>query len=146
GLVLPDEEDDAALQVTGNAGKSTTTDQAGLKLAARRAYLAEAKAGKLPHRFTRAATSVSATFAGYPCGLSFFPVSETVTIVGGALGPVTWDEGNRRAQFTSIALHPLVGAGYLLRLAGHPKLPVIFVTGLNSNSIFRVEHVDGFLT
>ena len=34
----------------------------------------------------------------------------------------------------------------MLRLAVHPKLPVIFVTGLNSNSIFRVEHVDGFLT
>ena len=143
GHVVPDDDDVLAAASSGKAGVDR---QADVTAAARKAYLEQVRTGKVLDRATRNATSASAIFAAHPCGLSYFNVSDTVTIVGGPLGPVTWDESNRRAQFNAITFYPIVGIGYRLRLVGHPTLPVIFVSGLSSGFVYRMEHVDGFLT
>lgn len=144
GHVVPaDDESPAIASTLGGAG----IDRKGaVTSAARKAYLEQVRTGKLPDRAVRNATAASTIFAGLPCGLSYFNVSETVTIVGGALGPVTWDEANRRAQFNAISFFPNIGIGYQLRLAGHPTLPVVFFTGLTSGWVYRMEHADGFMT
>lgn len=90
---------------------------------------------------------VTAPFFGEtPCGLGFHNLSDTVTIVCGGLGPVTWDESNRRAQMNAYSLYPAYGAGYRYRMIVHPTLPTVFCTALSSPYIYRVEHVDGFMT
>lgn len=144
GSVVPNEEESAEVAV---GGKGTTADRTGaVSVAARKAYLEQIRTGKVLDRTVRYATAATSTFAGQPSGLGFFNVSDTVTIVCGALGPVTWDEANRRAQFNSTVLYPVVGIGYRYRLVGHPKLPVVFLTGTTSGFVYRMEHVDGFMT
>jgi hypothetical protein len=145
GAVIPNEEEAAAAVAVG--GKGTTADRSGsVSLAARKAYLEQIRTGKVLDRVVRYATSATSTFAGFPAGLGFFNVSDDVTLVAGPLGPVTWDEANRRAQFNSVVFYPVVGIGYQYRMIGHPKLPVVFLTGLTSDRLYRMEHVDGFLT
>lgn len=144
GHVVP--EDDEVLAAASEGGGAGVDRKGAVTAAARKAYLEQVRTGKLADRATRAATSASTIFAGFPCGLSYFNVSDSVTIVGGALGPVTWDEANRRAQFNGVTFFPIISIGYQLRLAGHPTLPVVFVSGLLSNWVYRMEHVDGFMT
>lgn len=144
GAVVPNEEE---IPQTAGGGKGTTADRAGaVSAAARKVYLEQIRTGKVLDRTTRYATSATSTFAGFPCGLGFHNVSENVTIVCGPLGPVTWDEANRRAQFNSIVFYPVVSIGYRYRMTHHATLPVVFLTGLTSSFIFRMEHVDGFMT
>ena len=144
GLIVPNEEE--AAEVAGG-GKGTTADRAAaVSAAARKAYLEQVRTGKVLDRTVRYATAATTTFGGFPCGLGYFNISDSVTIVCGALGPVTWDEANRRAQFNSIAFYPVVGIGYRYRMAGHSTLPVVFFTGTNSSYVFRMEHVEGFMT
>lgn len=81
-----------------------------------------------------------------PCGLGFLNLSDTRTIVCAGLGPATWDEANRRGQLSVMTFFPTVGGGYRYRMVQHPTLPVLFLTGLGGNYVFRVEHVDGFMT
>lgn len=146
GMIVPNEEETADV-ASIDAKKGTTADRTGaVTLAARKAYLEQVRTGKVLERTVRYATSATTTFAGFPAGLGFHNVNDTTTIVCGALGPVTWDEGNRRAQFNSIVFYPVIGVGYRYRMAGHPTLPVAFFTGTTSGFVYRMEHVDGFMT
>jgi len=140
--------DDSAgeVETAAGEGKKSAAEAAAVRAAARKAYLEQVRSGNVLPRNTRNAAASSYTFGGYPAGLGFVPVSETITVVAGALGIVTWDEANRRAHFNTVGFYPLVGIGYMYRLSLHPKLPVIFVSGLNSGWIYRIEHVDGFPT
>jgi hypothetical protein len=142
GRIVDDSEGEVAVGATATKAK----DDGAVRLAARKAYLEQVRSGRVLPRNTRNAAAISYTFGGYPAGLGFVPVNEHVTVVAGALGIVTWDESNRRARFNNVGFYPLVGVGYLYRLSLHPKLPVIFVSGLNSGWIYRMEHVDGFPT
>jgi hypothetical protein len=144
GRIVDDSEGE--VETAGSEGAKKGKDDGAIRAAARKAYLAQIRSGNVLPRNTRNATAISYTFGGFPAGLGFVPVSDTVTVVAGALGIVTWDESNRRARFNNIGFYPMVGAGYLYRLSLHPKLPVIFVSGLNSGWIYRMEHVDGFPT
>lgn len=144
GMIVPNEEEAAELAV---GGKGTTADRTGaVTLAARKAYLEQVRTGKVPERAVRYATAATSTFSSFPCGLGFANFSDTVTVICGPLGPVTWDEGNRRAQFNTIVFYPVVAAGYQYRMIAHPTLPVMFLTGVSSTYVYRMEHVDGFLT
>jgi hypothetical protein len=144
GSVVPNEEEAAAVSV---GGKNSTADRTGaVSLAARKAYLEQVRTGKVLERAVRYATSATTTFAGFPSGLGFHNATDDVTIVCGALGPVTWDEANRRAQFNSVVFYPIVGVGYRYRMVGHQTLPVVFFTGTTAGYVYRMEHVDGFLT
>lgn len=146
GLVNEDASD---VQITGGGARPKDKETVAIGAVARRALREANRTGTNPiitSRVARNATNTSVTFAGFPCGLGFFPVSETTTIVCGALGPLTWDETNRRGQFNNVTIYPLVGVGYLYRMAGHPELPVVFLSGINSTFVYRMEHVDGFLT
>lgn len=144
GLVVPDTNETAE---TAAGGKGTTPDRtAAVTAAARKVYLEQVRLGKVPERTVRQAASATSTFGESPCGLGFHNISDDITIVCGALGPVTWDEGNRRGQFNTYSFYPAVGIGYRYRMVAHPTLPVVFFTGLTSGFVFRVEHVDGFTT
>lgn len=93
-----------------------------------------------------AAAAKTSLYGETPCGLGFYDVSDTLTIVCAGLGPCTWDERNRRAQLNVLTFFPTVGAGYRYRMAVNPTLSTVYLTGLGSSSVFRVEHVDGFFT
>jgi hypothetical protein len=145
GRIVDDSEGD--VEAAAAEGKKNAAEAGAVRAAARKAYLEQVRSGNVLPRNTRnAAAAASYTFGGYPAGLGFVPVSDKITVVAGALGIVTWDEANRRAHFNTVGFYPLVGIGYLYRLNLHPKLPVVFVSGLNSGWIYRIEHVDGFPT
>lgn len=93
-----------------------------------------------------AAAAKTSLFSETPCGLGYHDVTDSVTIVCAGLGPATWDERNRRAQLNVMTFFPAVGAGYRYRMAVHPSLPVVYLTGQTSSMIYRVEHVDGYFT
>jgi hypothetical protein len=82
---------------------------------------------------------------GYPCGVSFIPISDDVVIVGGGYGPITWDMKDPRVRFQSVFVHD-IAAYYTTRLAGHPTLPVMFFGMIGYGYFGRIEHVDGSLT
>lgn len=83
---------------------------------------------------------------GWPCGLGFVPISNEVVIVGGPWGQASWCEGDRRAPFSFVNLHPYYAAYYVDRLAGHPTLPVFFVSVVSQGWVYRMEHADGIPT
>jgi hypothetical protein len=85
-------------------------------------------------------------FSETPCGLGFHNLSDDITLVCAGLGPATWDEGNRRGQLGVVTFFPAIGVGYRYRMVVHPTIPVVFLTGISTGALFRVEHVDGFLT
>lgn len=103
----------------------------------------------LPADDTPAAYEAAAKTTLYgetPCGLGYYDVSDGVTIVCAGLGPCTWDEGNRRGQLNMLTFFPSVGAGYRYRMAVHPTSSTVYLTGLGSSNVYRVEHVDGYFT
>ena len=85
-----------------------------------------------------------APYGSYPEGLGFVPVSDDVIIVAGCLGPATLDHANRRAHWSHFQLTPLAYSTY--RLAGHPTLPVVYLSMMGYGYLFRMEHADGYLT
>jgi hypothetical protein len=105
---------------------------------------AAVKAGQAPGKYR--GTDHNTMLSAWPAGLGFVPVSDDVVLLGGTYGPVTWDEGNRRARIAAIQLHPTYAAYCVDRLAGHPTLPVIFSSLVRTGWIFRMEHADGYLT
>lgn len=148
---LADAEDaDDALQVPISDSKKNENQPVRKKLptAARKA----AKAAGQPTQKEQLVSSKHgisdspATFPSRPTGFSFFPVTDTVCIVAGPLGPVTWDEENRRGQFSSVTLPPARVLQNRVRLAGHPSLPVVFFSGVTTSWVYRMEHADGFMT
>lgn len=145
----------------GNSAAVVGLDRAGTKLflpnmqrptktglASMIGYMKLAADGKLaddsPEAY--AAAAKTSLYGETPCGLGYYDVSDTVTIVCAGLGPCTWDERNRRAQFNVMTFFPTVGAGYRYRMAVNPTSSTVYLTGLGSSSLFRVEHVDGFFT
>jgi hypothetical protein len=111
-------------------------------------YLKLAADGKVADD-TPAAYAAAAKVSLYgesPCGLGYYDVSDTVTILCAGLGPCTWDEQNRRAQLNVLTFFPSVGAGYRYRMAVNPTTSTVYLTGLGSSNLYRVEHVDGFFT
>lgn len=145
----------------GNAGAGLGLDRSGTKLflpnlqrrtkigwAPMIGYMKLAADGKLADDTPAAyeAAAKTSLYGETPCGLGYYDVSETVTIVCAGLGPCTWDERNRRAQLNVMTFWPTVGAGYRYRMAVHPRLPILYLSGLGSSNLYRVEHVDGFLT
>jgi len=92
------------------------------------------------------AAAKTSLYGETPCGLGYYDVSDTITIVCAGLGPCTWDERNRRAQLNVMTFWPTVGAGYRYRMAVHPESPLLYFSGLGSSNLYRVEHVDGFVT
>ena len=80
----------------------------------------------------------------FPAGMGCVFASDTVAVVGGSYGPVTWDTGNRRARFGCYLIAgPSPGRQ---RLAGHPTLPRVYTSCLSTPWAFAMEHADGYLT
>jgi hypothetical protein len=75
-------------------------------------------------------------------GHSFHFASADAVVVGGYMGLMTW-----RADDKIVTLHglPLKTPSNTL-LGAHPKLPVVFATRAPSDSVFRVEHAEGYLS
>lgn len=145
----------------GNSAAVVGLDRAGTKLflpnmqrptktgtASMIGYLKLAADGKVADDTPAAyAAAVKTSLYGEtPCGLGYYDVSDSVTILCAGLGPCTWDERNRRAQLNVLTFFPTVGAGYRYRMAVNPTSSTVYLTGLGSPSVFRVEHVDGFFT
>jgi hypothetical protein len=80
------------------------------------------------------------------CGLGFVPVSDDLVIFGAGHGPCAWDASSRRAPFHSVIMHPLGAFAYRDRIAGHPTLPVVYDSVLESTEVGSIEHADGYLT
>jgi hypothetical protein len=80
---------------------------------------------------------------GYPNVYGFVPVTDDVWIFPGAYGPATLDRSNRRGRITSMT-YP--GNAYWWYHTGHPSLPVIYTTYVNTAQAFRIEHAGGFIT
>jgi hypothetical protein len=142
---LPIDEDDSAT-VAGETSKPSKDRVATLGKAARSATYSKDKAAGIHIYATRLTVNTAATFAAYPCGLGYVPISDDITLVAGPLGPITWDETNRLGQFTCLTMYPLAGAGYRYRIASHPTLPVIYLSGVLTSYLYRVHHADGFIT
>ena len=71
-------------------------------------------------------------------------ISDDVMITAGMVGPATLDRANRRGRWNHYQLTPLAYSTY--RLAGHPTLPVVYLSMVGYSYIFRMEHADGYLT
>jgi hypothetical protein len=79
-----------------------------------------------------------------PCAMGYAHVSDTMVIFGSTFGPVTWETGNRQFKFGFYQISD-VGA-YNHRLIGHPTLPVVYFSGINTSWVHKMDHADGYLT
>lgn len=80
------------------------------------------------------------------CGSGFVPVSRDVFIIGGSMGPVTWNRADRGAQAQVFLMPVNFVSYYVTRIAAHPRLPVVFVTIAGYSYAHRIEHAHGYLT
>ncbi len=112
---------------------------------AKLAEIQKAKAAGMPIKPRLLHTGPSNVFSPLSaCGLGFAPAGENVVIFGGTAGPVTWDEGDRRARIMSFFTDPYLA--YRQHVAGHPTLPVFFVSVSLSSYLYRMEHAEGHIT
>ena len=78
-------------------------------------------------------------------GMSFHHVSKDVVIATCWQGLMTWRPEDKIAPLNGLSLKL---AGHA-RVVGHPTLPVLFASvehAAHGDSLFRVEHVEGYLT
>lgn len=83
-------------------------------------------------------------YNGYPSGMGCVFVSDTVAVVGGMYGPMTWDSANPRARFNSIIIAGANPGRY--RMIGHATLPWVYLSGLGTPYAFAMEHAGGYMT
>ncbi len=82
------------------------------------------------------------TGSPFGCGHSFHLVSNDAIIAGGWNGLVAWRPGDKVAP-----LHALpVRSGVKTLIQAHPTLPVIYATAFNTDSLYRAEQAEGYLT
>jgi hypothetical protein len=81
----------------------------------------------------------------YGCGQAFQPLGKDVVIAGVHSGLLTW-----RPQDKEVTIHGLpLKFSARTEFVVHPRLPVIFAAPyhwVKADSLFRVEHVEGYLT
>lgn len=145
GLPLLQEADSAPS--TGPAPNGAPPDPkiAAANRATKLAELQKLKAAGTAIKPRLLSTNPSNIFSNLPpSGLGFVPIAENVVIFGGTAGPVTWDEGDRRARLMSFLTEPYIANRQYV--AGHPTLPVIFTSVTVSPYLYRMEHADGHLT
>jgi 6-phosphogluconolactonase (cycloisomerase 2 family) len=84
------------------------------------------------------------TFAPNPFGsvMSMVPLNREVILAGGTKGVMTWRPEDKIVALNALPLK-FHNPSYL---AVHPKLPAVFVCRPPSDSLFRVEQVDGYWT
>jgi hypothetical protein len=82
-------------------------------------------------------------YSAFPNGTGCVFASDSVCVFAGYYGPVTWDSENRRGRFCS---YMMAGAASALRLVGHPKLPLVYMSMYGTPGVFSMEHADGYLT
>jgi hypothetical protein len=83
--------------------------------------------------------------SGYGSGLSFHHVAKDVVISSCSQGLMTWRPEDKNVALSGM---PLKYGGHA-RVVGHPTLPVLFASvahHVNGDSLFRCEHVEGYLT
>jgi hypothetical protein len=97
-------------------------------------------AGLIPPDVTPWETGYILSWTNAGCGHSFCPLSKDVILAGGSRGVVLWRPGDKDCTLSGL---PLRKASNTL-LATHPKLPLLFVTAYNSDSLFRVQVPDGY--
>jgi hypothetical protein len=129
--------------------QASTGARSDLKTAAanRAARLADqkAKAAGMPLKPWLLNTGPSATLSSFsPTGLGFAPAGENAVIFGGYAGPVTWDNGDRRARIMNFLTDPYIANRQ--HVVGHPTLPVIFVSVTAYPYLYRMEHAEGHIT
>jgi hypothetical protein len=78
----------------------------------------------------------------YGCGHSFHLVSNEAIIAGGWNGLITWRPNDNVTPLHALSVRP----GVKTLLAAHPALPVLYATPYNTDSLYRVEHAEGYLT
>ncbi len=80
----------------------------------------------------------------FGAGHSFFPVGKDTVITSANQGLMTWRPDDKHATLHGL---PLKNAGHT-QFVVHPTLPAIFATAYHapSDSFFRAEHSDGYLT
>jgi hypothetical protein len=78
----------------------------------------------------------------YGCAHSFHLLSKDAILIGSNRGVFSWRPGDPVIEAHHV---PLPGAASTL-IAVHPTLPVLFATRSNTDSFYRLEHVEGYLT
>jgi hypothetical protein len=76
------------------------------------------------------------------CGHSFHLLSHDAIIAGGNNGLVAWRPDDKIAPLHALPLRP----GVKTLITVHPALPVIYATAFNTDSLYRAEHAEGYLT
>ena len=143
--VMPDPEGAEATPPSGSKAARPDPATAAANRAAKLAVLQAARAAGQTINPRLISTAPSDIFSNLPpLGLGFAPVDDDTVIFGGYAGPVTWDDGDRRARLMSFYTEPYVPLRQYI--VGHPRLPVIFSTSMEYPFLYRMEHADGHIT
>lgn len=84
--------------------------------------------------------------SGFPCGASYVPLDQDAVVTTNRTGTVTWNAANAASPFNAVMQRSFLGKYDNDRLAGHPTLPMLYGSGLGTNEVWCMEHVDGFPT
>jgi hypothetical protein len=112
--------------------------------AAARAIADAGKAGKpvLPQRLAPYNGEIAPDLPLCATGLGWVPLGRDLVLFGGYhdTALVTWAPDDRRVR---VNLFQPPGTYQYHFPAGHPNLPVVYIGVLNTQTIYRIEHVDG---
>lgn len=78
----------------------------------------------------------------YGCGHSFHLVSNEAIIAGGWNGLIAWRPSDKIATLHALPLR----SGMHALIQAHPTLPVLYATAVHTDSLYRAEHAEGYLT
>jgi hypothetical protein len=85
-------------------------------------------------------------FGAHPAGAGFVTISRDVFIASGYLGPMTWNLADRGSRCQVFLMPVNFISYYSVRIAGHPRLPVVFASIVGYSYAHRAEHADGYFT
>jgi hypothetical protein len=127
---------DGLPDVLGEKDGKLPRDQRIKKLAER------AAAGLVPPQLSPFDYGFTISWSNHGSAASFQPLSKEAILVGGGRGVMVWRPYDKDCALSAL---PLKKADHTL-LTVHPSLPLLFATVAGSDSLFRVQHADGYPT
>jgi hypothetical protein len=82
------------------------------------------------------------TGSPFGCGHSFHLVSNEAIIAGGWNGLIAWRPGDKVTPLHALPMR----SGVKTLIKAHPHLPSLYATAFNTDSLYRAEHAEGYLT
>lgn len=80
--------------------------------------------------------------SNFGCGMSYHFVAPDAVLIGGSRGVLLWRPDDKSTTVNGLALK----YSPCTLLTAHPTLPIVYAAAFGTDSLYRVEHADGYPT